>query len=149
MHIKGLILEAVHAAVSTVESIVDVTMSSAFGPQATQGAVCDVKIVQEKAEKTEATGPDDGVIMRSLVIACVVEAPVPLDMSAIELEHNVLAAIEITVVNDPALKALCDDCFISGTDYDYGQDNQATGIGAAVFFTITYQTLAGNPGERF
>lgn len=149
MHVRGLILEAVQAAATTVDTIVDVTIASAFAPQSNQGAACDVSILKEENVKSTGDFSDDGVVDRKLIVVCFIDAPVPIDMTALQLEHDVLAPLEVAVVTSPAVRVLCDDCFCSGVEYDYAQDASTTSIRAGVLFTITYQTLASTPGQRF
>lgn len=146
-HVRQHILDAVEAAVSSVPAIVSSATASSDIEHPESGAIADVSFISEKSRKAAGHGmPHEGVLTRELLVGVVVAAQVPLDMDVKQFEGAVIGDLERAMANNEALAEYADDWFLSETEWNYVQDDNAPIVSAALAFTITYQTPTADPG---
>ena len=152
-HVRQRFLRAVEDAVHGVPGIVstatassDIDTPNVDGPEDEKGAIADISFLKDNSPRKQAGMGGRGALSRTLLVGIVIAALVPLDMT-VEGFEGLLGDVERALAACPGLVGYADDWYVSDTEWNYGQAEDAAVEQAAIAFVITYGTTTADPGR--
>jgi len=150
-HARQRFIPAIQQAVSAVPRIVSTATASSDIDTPTvdgemKGAIADISFLKDVSRRRQAGVNGRGVLGRELLVGIVIAALVPLDMSVVEFE-GLLGDVERALYACPGLVDVADDWYVSDTEWNYEQTEEAVVEQAAISFVIVYGTSTADPGR--